>query len=59
MLLPEHFGVEVPKVPLPPSPEKVKIYYFCLIFLGVLRKFTIGKALEFSSDHLSSSGLSD
>lgn len=51
MFLPEHLGVELTKVPL--------LYYFYLIFLGVLKKFTISKALKFSSDHLSFFGLSD
>lgn len=59
MFSPEHFGVKFPKVPLPPSLEKVKSHYFYLIFLGVLKKFIVGKALEFSSDHFSSSSLSD
>lgn len=58
MFLPEQFGVELPKIPLPPSPEKVKSHYFYLIFLGALKKFSPAKALEFSSDHISSSGLS-
>lgn len=43
MFLPDHLGVELPKVPL--------LYYFYFIFLGVLKKFTISKALKFSSDH--------
>lgn len=46
VFLTEHFGV---KLNFPARQEKVKLHYFCLIFLGVLEQFPLGKILELSS----------